>query len=53
MKPLSQAPVEKKEKKYDFKEEVTKEENRFTKEKVLKNIFFKSLIINLVSWFIL
>jgi hypothetical protein len=34
MKPLSQAPVEQKTKKYDFNEEIKKEEDRFTKEKV-------------------
>ncbi len=34
MTPLSEAPVEKKVKKYNFKSELAKEDNRFTKEKV-------------------
>jgi hypothetical protein len=34
MQKLSEAPVEKKEKKYDFKTEVAKEDSRFTKDKV-------------------
>lgn len=34
MKPLSEAPVEQKDKKYDFNQERAKEDGRFTKEKV-------------------
>jgi len=39
MQPLSQAPVEKKEKKYDFRTEVSKDANKFTKEKFLSSYY--------------
>ncbi len=47
MTPLSEAPVEKKVKKYNFKSELAKEDNRFTKEKVTMNqyILLSSLLL--------
>jgi len=39
MEPLSQAPVEKKEKKYDFKSELAKDQGKFTKEKFLSSYY--------------
>jgi WD40 repeat protein len=41
MQLLSDAPVEKKDKKYDFKTEVTKEQGRFTKDRFLASYYNK------------
>jgi len=39
MQPLSEAPVEKKEKKYDFRTEVSKDANKFSKDKFLSSYY--------------